>query len=710
MEIISKGIKYNFIEADKLTADDLPPRKTYKQSKYLDIGCAFDIETSKLPEEKLSTMYMWQMAINDITIIGRTWSEFKSTLNILKEHFKPDAKHHLLVLVHNLPYEFSFIKGQLDWLVTKRGVQIFSVDSRKVIKAVTSDYIEFRDTLILTQYSLEKLAINFNLPVKKLVGDIDYDMAVSWATPLTPEHYAYGINDVQILQHFYHSYLKKSFIAKQYDIPLTATGIVRAELKRNWKKTPKKERNKLKKKLDRSRPTYEEYQAQMTWLYRGGFVHANSALAGTTWTGLDISSYDFKSSYPSVILQERYGWHYVEKPVSWFYEVGLNKSFINEYSYYGTFIFNNIHTKTQHTLESKSKIVEEEGGVYDNGRLIKADRIKVVLLCEDVLNYIDLYNFESVECLEFYVAYREELPKYVKDLVLKYFWLKETIDREANPVELMVAKRNLNSIYGMMCTGLYAESWQYNEQEKVFKAVENKKTYEELVDGLILLNMWGVQVSCFARRRLVKILNHEKTLKNGEKYQTGCGCDAVYMDTDSCYILNSAANLHIFESHNDRVRRINKNMYVGSYDRTIFKDLGIFDFEARYYKIRTLGAKRRITTTIKNGKFKTKVTVAGMHKGALEEMCERENVDIYEAFTVGLTLDPEDSKKLTTAYCDSAFTREFTDYNGVTVEVHEESCVTLYAIPFNMDIKKDYVELIEKVNKMNDLRLVKRRY
>lgn len=49
--------------------------KRYARKRYyMDIVCAFDIETTYIPEIGQSVMYIWQFQLGEeITIIGRTW-------------------------------------------------------------------------------------------------------------------------------------------------------------------------------------------------------------------------------------------------------------------------------------------------------------------------------------------------------------------------------------------------------------------------------------------------------------------------------------------------------------------------------------------------------------------------------------------------------------------------------------------------------------
>ena len=48
-----------------------------KRKRYVDLVCAFDIETSTLPDIEEAIMYIWQFQIDDIvTVVGRTWEEY----------------------------------------------------------------------------------------------------------------------------------------------------------------------------------------------------------------------------------------------------------------------------------------------------------------------------------------------------------------------------------------------------------------------------------------------------------------------------------------------------------------------------------------------------------------------------------------------------------------------------------------------------------
>lgn len=677
---------YSYIKYQDLTTKDLPRRKTYKQSKFLDFGCGFDIETSKVPDEKLSFMYIWQFSIDYLTIIGRTWEEFTELLNMLSKFYKLSKNVKLLVFVHNFSFEFSFIKRQLEW---QEG-SLFAMDKRKIVKATTKNFIEFRDSMLLTNMSLEKLAKNFNTGLEKLKGDLDYSVLRFSDTELTNEELAYCINDVQILQRFYHSYVKEEFVSKQLKIPLTSTGVVRDELKRNFKHLPKKERTKLQKLLQRSQPDEKLYKVMIEWLYRGGFVHSNVMMAARTLTLNDFRGVDEKSAYPAIALQEKVPYGFTQRTPLWWYMNKDNKRYLKDNAYIVTLRFKNIRTITNHTLESKNKIYEmSQDATFDNGRLIKASSITVVLNEIDFECYQLMYTWDNVECLTCHSAIKKELPEYVKDLFLKYFSLKEELP---DGYERNKVKAKVNSLYGMMVTRLYSMDYSFNEELGVFDEVTTDKSYEELTKDLILLPQWGIWITSIARRRLLGLV-----VKFGD--------DDLYNDTDSCKIQNYIGNKWAIDSHNDRIRRINKTMYVGQYKRELFKDLGCFEDEGKMFYFRCLGAKRYMYTKIKKGKLYTEVVVAGMRKGALQKYCKDNDLNIYEEFKDGLTLDTEDADKLTTAYNDVEFTR--------TIQCHivsEKSCVTLYNIPFSMSMSKEYLKYISFVQQRNSRDYVNRRY
>ena len=100
------------------------PKGYRGKTRYNEQLCAFDIETTALPELQQSIMYIWQFAIEDYVVVGRTWDEFKifvKWLNILSHGRR------IVCYVHNLSYEIQFLSGIFKF----KNDSIFAMESRK---------------------------------------------------------------------------------------------------------------------------------------------------------------------------------------------------------------------------------------------------------------------------------------------------------------------------------------------------------------------------------------------------------------------------------------------------------------------------------------------------------------------------------------------------------------------------------------------------
>lgn len=703
---------YEYYEVSEILNNPrlLPWADTYTGTQYINIGCGFDIETSKITND-FSTMYMWQMSLEKITIIGRQWYEFLELLDVLQKHFDLTEKRKLLCFVHNLSYEWQFIHKHLQFAIDKKHdnlPKIFAMEERKIVYFETIQHIEFRDSLILTQRPLEKLSSAYNLDTKKLVGNVDYTQIVSHETFLDNKTIAYAINDVQILSEFFRKYVCTQFFRKKKKLPLTATGIVRADIKESFRKQPKEEKERYKKMLVRSYPKEKEYKDLFRWVFRGGFVHSNITTTDIIIENENIGSQDFKSSYPAVLLHNKFPRQFCRKKPDFFYKIMNDRKWINEHAFYGVFEFTNIKASSPHSIESISKLInyDNKSLLVDNGRLVKCDRIVVALTEVDWLIYQDFYTWDSVKCLrDLRVSVKHELPSWIKDVILKYFSIKESQPKDS--LDYKLGKSQLNSIYGCMVTSIFNGKLAYIDNKLI--PIEQDKTYDELKRNEILLPFYGIWCTAYARYNL---------LHYGFKKFADANSDlqAFYGDTDSIKYKNIIGNQYIFDDFNNRINRLNKQMYVGEYDRNLFMNIGKFDFEGKWWKCKFLGAKRYIYNMADYDeketvyRINTHVTIAGCRKGSLQEYCRNNNLDIYKTFTNGLQLTEKDSNKLTTKYKDDAMQMTFTDIDGNVVTHEELSNVSLVPIPFTMTLSNDYLGLLMSLKEKNKLTVSERTY
>ena len=174
----------------------IKPYKDNKKIEWYDIPISLDIETSSYYNcgQKRACMYVWTLSICGYIIMGRTWQEFIQSIELISEFYELNEYRRIVIYVHNLAYEFQFMKSYFNWL------NVFALTTRKPIFALCDKGIEFRCSYLLSGYSLDNLAHNIHcVKISKLLGDLDYSKIRTWLTPLTREEKQYCINDVQVV-------------------------------------------------------------------------------------------------------------------------------------------------------------------------------------------------------------------------------------------------------------------------------------------------------------------------------------------------------------------------------------------------------------------------------------------------------------------------------------------------------------------------------
>lgn len=683
--------KFNYIPSDTVTDADikkmLQNHKTYVSS-YVSTALSFDIETtsyySKKYDAELATMYIWQMGIDKNTIMGRTWGEMNRIIDLIAAAL--DEKEQIICWIQNFSFEWQFIKARFDWNKNADGYpDIFAKTDRNIIYARYKN-IEFRDSMALTAMGLAKYQKNYNLPIGKLAGDLDYSLYRHRYTPLTKKELAYCINDVQVLNAWHKSYIVPTYLELEKKIPLTSTGIVRQEIKEEFTKLPKEIKKTLQTKIRNAQPTEQMYLLFRNYLFRGGLTHANTVRCNYLIDG-SFASVDLKSAHPSQMLFRKFPWKFNRRNVNCFEKV-LKEARENEYAFFGIFKFKNIRCSGWHSLESKNKLIEfTDDATFDNGRLTHATEIKVALTEVDWFNYEDLYTWDSFECTCLYQAHLEPLPDYVRKVVLHYFTLKETAPDEFTR---NLTKRKLNSCFGMAATSLPSQNIIYDTFTNQLISGGKPKSYEDLTRYLIMLPQWAIWIAAYTRRDIVRSIK-------------ACGIHSIYYDTDSNKVDHFEQHAEWFEQFNAEKRHMAETMEVYDYDRSLFLKLGGFEREYIGTRLKVLGAKRYLV----EHDNKIQCTVAGMVKGTLEEYCAANGLNIWEEFTDDLTLSPEWSKKQTTVYYDEAFVDELTDYKGRTEVITEKSCVAIINIPFTMSIEEEFYNRIEALRQERERMIYK---
>ena len=230
--------------------------KNRKKIKYADLVCAFDIETTNIDKYRQSIMYIWQFQIGSKwTVYGRTWDQYRAFIKKLQDCLPDDC--YCIVLVHNLSFEFQFLKSIIDI------DDVFAMDDRKILR-VRSGQFEYRCTYIHSNMSLDRYLQAMDVPDKKVHGFNYKKKRYPW-TKLTPAELKYCINDVRGLVQAYQIEMKRDG-DNLYTIPLTSTGYSR--------RLAKEALGPYRRYIKTMLPDLDCFQA-LRRAFRGGDTHAN---------------------------------------------------------------------------------------------------------------------------------------------------------------------------------------------------------------------------------------------------------------------------------------------------------------------------------------------------------------------------------------------------------------------------------------------------
>lgn len=664
--------------------------KDNKKISYYNIPCAFDIETTSFiqNEEKYGVMYEWTFGIDDYVVYGRYWHEFIELLTILSEELNLCDKQILVCYVHNLSFEFQFIRNLIKWN------KVFAVKEREPVRCLSELGIEFRCSYKLSGYSLSKVGEHLTkYKVQKMVGDLDYSLLRNSETVLTEKELQYCEHDVRVVM----SYIRE--LIEQYGditrIQLTKTGFVRDYCRKkcfysNLKGVKRSDNyNRYHTFIESMKLTVDEYD-QLKKAFTGGFTHANSFYSGKIL--FNVASYDLTSSYPAVMLSELF-------PMSSSERVNIKTQAELEYNlknYCCLFDceFYNIHSKTEfENILSYSKCRKVQNPILNNGRIYVADYLVTTLTETDFKMIQKFYHVDKFVIHNFRRYRKGFLPKEFIFAILKLYNDKTLLKGvEGKEVEYLNSKEFINSLYGMCVTDICRDEITYNEdwgkvcvdyEAEINKYNKSKKRF--------LFYPWGVWITSYARRNLYTAI-----------YE--CGNDYVYSDTDSVKILNYKNHLKYFEKYNENILKKLKYMCnVYEIDISLLspknmkgevKPLGVWDFEHIYDKFKTLGAKRYIVEY----EEKKVLTVSGLNKQrAIKYMEEKYGDEVFENFNDELEIPSEYTGKLTHTYIDYEQEGQLTDYQGKVAHFHEMSSVNLSGADYTLKISKQYADFLRGI-------------
>lgn len=704
-------------------------KKRDKKAFFCNSPMAFDTETSsfKVFEKdekgndivvKRGCMYLWQFGICGEVYYGRTYDDLYNFLGSLKKSLKLSSKRKVIVYVHNLAFDFQFIRSHFHVSA------IFAREERKVMYAEIDDCIVFKCSYILSNKSLGMLSEETE--TKKLVGEIDYDLLRTPVTSLTEKEKMYAENDIKILLEYISQQIEKE--KSIVNIPLTSTGYVRRYyLNKLQSGNFKKYKEKYKPVIEIDYKTFKALEKA----FAGGYTHANYINIGVIQEL--VKSIDFTSSYPFVIVSSKF-------PIKKFQHIKIQKKsqfekYVQERPCVFEIVFEKIEAKTSITTISKSKCsflkkdedsVEsyEKVAVTDNGRLVYGEYVRLWITDVDFEVIKKFYTISDYVITDFYCSEYGYLPKELIECTLELYRDKTVLKGvDGKEEEYQLLKSLLNSMYGMCVTNPLAYDIEYDDFKgwKTLDGISDEEAGEKLKKSVtayssVLSFAWGVWITAHARKNLLEMVEI-------------IGDDVIYCDTDSIKYKNYEKYEKNITEYNDILfkRAIETCKHYNLDEKMLTPcdingkkhPIGIFTDEGVYDFFKTLGSKRYISCK----KDVISLTVSGVNKktyykylvklfgGEIVEKGykvnnEKEMFKIFNMFEFyfmgdGFDIPADYTGKLTHFYGDTAFSCTVTDYQGHKTLIEEKSYIHLEKQPFQMSTEQDFLDLLYKKASIN---------
>lgn len=690
--------KYDDIEKLKEIKKECRVVKNNKGIGYYNIACSFDIETTSTyyNDDKIAFLYIWQCGINGVCFIGRNWDEFIHFYNNIVLVFNCRNDLRMIIYVHNLGYEFQFMRKWFDW------IDVFSISERKPLKAITREYVEFKCSYLLTNKSLKKVGEDLQkYKIKKLVGGLDYKKIHTTDTELTEEEIQYCINDIKIVMaHIQEQIETEKHIFK---IPLTQTGYVRREVRKRCLKDGKYNNKSYTRLMDILQINDLNEYKLLKSAFSGGFTHANAFNSNRVFN--NVISYDFCSSYPTMMLAYDFPMSRGE-----YVKIHDNMEFEENLKYYCC-VFNvkiyGLKAKTELLHEnyiSYSKCRNIKNFTINNGRVVFADELEITVTDIDWWIINQCYKMDFFQLSSNFIRYqRGKLPKEIILSVIDFYNKKTTLKGiEDKEVEYLISKQMLNSIYGMCVTDIIREpinyiydinKWQKTEteEEHLFTLDEQNEMLENENNSYkrFLFYPWGIYVTAYARRALWSGILEFKD-------------DYIYSDTDSIYVINA-------DKHKDYINRYNEYIINRCKDtlkyynidpeqvepktiKGVKKPLGVWEVDKKMKRFKTVGAKRYLYETDGN---KIGLTVSGVNKKiAVPYLINKYGDEIFNNFNDGLKIPKGYTGKLIHSYIDDEIDLQITDHQGHKSHIYEKSFVHLEDSEYNLSMSKSYIDYL----------------
>ena len=534
---------------------------------------------------------------NIVTLYGTKPSEMIECITTLHNSMPGERT---IIYFHNLSWDYVYLR-KFMFAAWGEPVKQLATKPHYPIWIKFNNDINFKDSLILSQRSLDRWGQDLQITHAKAVGFWDYDKIRNQDYKYSRKELTYAEFDtlcgVECLDKFMES------IGKDLtSIPYTATGVLRHKTRdigaanhaHDWFK---------RVCMDDINLYYKAHR-----IYHGGYTHANRYVVDYLVEG-NIRCFDFASSYPFVMLSEKYPCEKYMHMGGYYKVADVMKWYKQDYSVLFTVCLENVHLKDLQwpmPYIQQSKIIEVVDPILDNGRLLDADRV-ILELCELDMYLIDrYYSYDNDIVTDVYLAKKGYLPRWFTDLIWSLYEDKCKL-KFGDPVLYAISKALLNACYGMCAQKSIMKDLQedyltgeYFEAEKTQEDIEAE--YHKYLNkrNTILPYQLSIYVTGYATLNLFSL---------GECFG-GSGGSWYYSDTDSCY--GEDIDQEKLDEYN---RKALEKLQTNGYDKVVIEghtfQLGKAELDGEYKEFKTMGAKRY---AVRKKDDSIKITVAGVPK------------------------------------------------------------------------------------------------
>ena len=251
---------------------------------------------------------------------------------------------------------------------------------------------------------------------------------------------------------------------------------------------------------------------------------------------------------------------------------------------------------------SSSKCRNIINGVYDNGRVLRADYLETTITDVDLRIILNCYKWKQSTIWDAYYSVYKRLPEMLLDVVREFYRVKTELKGVKEDSEdylyYQLNKEMLNSCYGMTAQDPVKDTIDFiADSDELF--IERNEPLEKLLKEsnrkAFLSYAWGTWITCWARYRLQQAID-----KAGENF--------VYCDTDSVKFIG---DLDLTEFNNERIRECHERNACAVDRNGEIHYMGVFEDDGSYKKFATLGAKKYCYTDQND---KLHITIAGVNK------------------------------------------------------------------------------------------------